>query len=135
VKVLLIDNNSSRRERIGELVTLIGKGCETFSANSLADLDDVLANGLKFDLALVGPDLPETLINAVRYLRKRFEDSLVGAYDSFLAYDEMRLRRILAAGANMVFDERMAPLKIALLLKPMLVREESQPAMQDLLTA
>ena len=89
-----------------------------------------MLNGEKpFDLALVGPDIPETPIDAVRFLRRRFPDSYVSAYDSFLAYDEIRLRRILMAGANMVFDERMAPLKIALLLRPMLMGEATAPSM------
>jgi hypothetical protein len=129
MKVLLLDTDDLRRMRICNLVKMIGKSCDVIEAKSLAELEDMLGAERPFDLALVGPDIPETPIDAVRFLRRRFPDSYVSAYDSFLAYDEIRLRRILLAGANMVFDDRMAPLKIALLLRPMLMGEAPAPSM------
>ncbi len=129
MKVLILDTDAMRRMRIGNLVKMIGKNCETTEAESLAELEDVPHGEYPFDLALVGPNIPETPIDAVRFLRRRFPESYVSAYDSFLAYDEVRLRRILMAGANMVFDERMAPLKIALLLRPMLSHEACTPSL------
>lgn len=129
MKVLLLDTDELRRMRIGNLIKMISKNCEAIEAESLAALEDVASDDYPFDLALVGPDLPESPIDAVRFLRRRFPESYVSAYDSFLAYDEVRLRRILMAGANMVFDERMAPLKIALLLRPMLTRDAAAPSM------
>lgn len=121
MNVLLLDHDEDRRARIVEALAMVGRDCVIDTMHSLVDAEDALAASRKpYALALVGPELPENPIPVVRFLRRLSPETHVAAYDSYGLYDEIRLQRILLAGANMVFDIRMAPLKIALLLRPML---------------
>jgi len=121
MNVLLLDQDESRRQRIVDALAMIDSGIGIVSVSSLAEAEDLLTSYRQhFSLALVGPDLPENSIPTVRFLRRLSPETRVAAYDSYGLYEEVHLQRILLAGANMVFDIRMAPLKIALLMRPML---------------
>lgn len=118
--ILLLDHDAARRQRIEEALAIIGKEFSVHAMGSVAEAEDALSFGKKpYSLALVGPDLPENPIPAVRFLRRLGPETRIAAYDAYSQYDEVRLQRILLAGANMVFDIRMTALKIALLLRPL----------------
>ncbi len=121
MNVLLLDNDKERLGRVAEALGMVNSACKITAMDSLVDAEEALTSfETSYDLAIVGPDLPENPIPAVRFLRRLSPQTRVVAYDAFGLYDEIRLQRILLAGANMVFDIRMAPLKIALLLRPLL---------------
>lgn len=125
--ILLLDHDESRRQRIEEALAIVGRECSVHAMASVAEAEDALSFGREpYSLALVGPDLPENPIPAVRFLRRLSPDTRIAAYDAYSQYDEVRLQRILLAGANMVFDIRMTPLKIALLLRPLVTFAETR---------
>jgi hypothetical protein len=121
MNVLLLDHDEDRHARVATALKMINPDCKLHAMGSLGEAEDALALYEKrYGLALVGPDLPENPISVVRFLRRLSPEINVAAYDAYGQYDEIRLQRILLAGANMAFDIRMAPLKIALLLRPLL---------------
>jgi len=129
MNILLLDHDASRRLRIEEALAIVGREYAVHAVASVAEAEDALSFGKQpFSLALVGPDLPENPIPAVRFLRRLSPDTRIAAYDAYNQYDEVRLQRILLAGANMVFDIRMTALKIALLLRPLVTLAGSRAA-------
>lgn len=134
MNVLLLDANAERRGRIRDLIGLVGRDCAIDDAGSLVEAAGTPA-GNACDVALVGPDLAGGAAAAVRRLRQVFPESRICAYGAYFVYDEGHLREVVGAGANMVFDERMAALKIALLLRPLFLREAGGGAMPSLLSA
>lgn len=125
MNIFLLDCDKENRRRILDAIDLLGGVKSIRFGQTLADAQTIVRHQ-DFGLVLVGPGGAEHMLTSITFLRGRLSSSLIVAYDAFDGYDQTRQKRIMDAGANSFFDVRFSPMKIAMLLRPLL-GESSRP--------
>lgn len=120
MNVLVVDACSERRDQITDALSWISVDCTLTEAATLDEARECIRHA-DFRLVIVGPELPCDTRAAIVFLRGSLPHSALLTGMKMSAHDREGVERLLACGADLVFDQRLSPTQLSLVLRPYLV--------------
>ena len=127
MNILVLDTSEERRSLIREAISWIDDCDQLFESETLEAASEMLKT-TDFRIVIVGPELPGDTLSALVFLRGKLPHSALLTSTKISHFDRSVQKRLLDSGADLVFDQRMAAIHLAILLRPYFSPQSSKSA-------